>query len=53
MLLSRTEEIERMIVALVVVTPSHLKGTRRWKMEPLKDVWMTKEPSVLRVCWNG
>ncbi|MDH6186543.1 hypothetical protein [Polaromonas sp. CG_23.6] len=56
MMFSRIEEVERMIAAqelgqleidsLLVVTPSHLNGTRSWKMEPLKAVWMAEEPSV-------
>lgn len=34
------------IVAILVVTPGHLNGTRSWKMEPLKAVWMAEEASV-------
>lgn len=34
------------VVSVLVVTPGHLNGSGRWKMELLKAVWMAQEPSV-------
>ena len=34
------------VVSVLVVTPGHLNGSGRWKMEPLQAVWMAQEPSV-------
>lgn len=34
------------VVSVLVVTPGRINGSERWKMEPLKAVWMAQEPSV-------
>ena len=34
------------VVSVLVVTPGHLNGSGRWKMEPLKAVWMVQEPCL-------
>lgn len=32
--------------SVMIVTPGHVNGTNRWKMEPLRAVWRAEEPSA-------
>ena len=32
--------------SVLIVTPGHINGTDRWKMEPLRTAWRAEEPSA-------
>ena len=56
MLLSRIADVEELaelesashlqLESVFIVTPGHVNGTNRWKMEPLRASWKADEPSA-------
>jgi len=45
--LASTQQVT--LVEVQLVSPGHLNGEGLWKMEPLKEIWVSQEPDIAHV----